>query len=193
MASARLHDDASRVAGFDARAPRSLGAVSRRHQLKVSCPSAEHAAGETTVELGLRPELHDRRPASKGGNNESSARRGLGNLTIIGACPLEQLQPTDGFIVVTPSGSAVSRQIARRPTLPQRNTSERIGLDIEQTGQNGTRRPGPTVAPPQTVQPGVGGISSLPAPSPAAPAQAEAKAKGTRPEQQASAAPGFSF
>jgi hypothetical protein len=56
-------------------------------------------------------------------------------------------------------------------------------------------RPGPTVAPPRTASPGMGGVASAPArqlPSPAQPRQVEANAKATRP-QTASAAPGFSF
>lgn len=162
-------------------------------------PSLTTRRAETTVELGSGQSFMIGGLLRNGGNNSVERTPGLGNLPIIGALFRSnsfQHNETELVIVVTPY--LVRPVTATQISLPtdgfqSATTSERIGLDIEQTGENGAQRPGPTVAPPQTVQPGVGGMTSLPEPQPAAPARAEAKAKATRPEQQASAAPGFSF
>jgi pilus assembly protein CpaC len=162
-------------------------------------PSLTTRRAETTVELGSGQSFMIGGLLRNGGNNSVERTPGLGNLPIIGALFRSnsfRRNETELVIVVTPFlvRPVTAAQIAL-PTdgFSSATTGERVGLDLEHNSRNGEQRPGPTVAPPQTAQPGVGGMSSLPAPQPAAPARAEAKPKATRPEPQASAAPGFSF
>ena len=161
-------------------------------------PSLTTRRAETTVELGSGQAFMIGGLLRNGGNNSVERTPGLGNLPIIGALFRSnsfRRDETELVIVVTPYlvRPVTAGQIAL-PTDGFRSatTGERVGLDREHGGQDGGLRPGPTVAPPQTVQPGVGGMSSLPAPQPPAPARAETRPQATKPEQ-ASAAPGFSF
>ncbi|HEY0043235.1 MAG TPA: type II and III secretion system protein family protein [Allosphingosinicella sp.] len=150
---------------------------------------------ETTVELGSGQSFMLAGLLSNTGNNSIERTPGLGNLPIIGALFRSnsfRKSETELVIIVTPYlvRPVNARDIAlptdgyRSPT-----TAERVLLGTLD-GKAGGPRPGPTAAPPRTVQPsplGTTGAAALPRPAPARPQAQTARAS------QPSAAPGFSF
>ena len=102
-------------------------------------------------------------------------------------------------IVVTPYlVNPVSASQIALPTDGYRgaNTAERVFLGTSDYGRSGAQRPMPTMGPPRSAAPGLGGTAAVvpqsgPAPLPA-PQQRAEKPPAVRTEQ-ASAAPGFSF
>jgi pilus assembly protein CpaC len=161
-------------------------------------PSLTTRRTETTVELGSGQSFMIGGLLRNGGNNSIERTPGLGRLPILGALFRSNSfrhNETELVIVVTPY--LVKPVNANQIALPtdgfrSATTGERVMMGEEQGRSSGAPRPGPTVAPPQTSAPGMGGLSALPAPRPAAPAQRSPQQVATRP-QQPSAAPGFSF
>jgi pilus assembly protein CpaC len=158
-------------------------------------PSLTTRRAETTVELGSGQSFMIGGLLRNGGNNSVERTPGLGNLPILGALFRSnsfRRNETELVIVVTPY--LVRPVNAGQIALPtdgfrSATTGERVLLDQEQNGVS-ERRPGPTVATPQSAGPGMSAVGHVPAPQPAP--RREAKAQATRPEQPA-AAPGFSF
>jgi pilus assembly protein CpaC len=159
-------------------------------------PSLTTRRAETTVELGSGQSFMIGGLMRNGGNNSIERTPGLGSLPIIGALFRSnnfRRNETELVIVVTPY--LVRPVNASEIALPtdgfrSANTTERVLLGREGNGVDGDRRPGPTVAPPQTAAPGVGALGSLPAP--AAPQVQREQQAATKPSQP-SAAPGFNF
>ncbi|HEY0131998.1 MAG TPA: type II and III secretion system protein family protein [Allosphingosinicella sp.] len=163
-------------------------------------PSLTTRRVETTVELGSGQSFMIGGLLRNSNSNSIEKAPILGNLPIIGAL-FRSTQfrrgETELVIVVTPY--LVKPVNASQIALPtdgfrSSNTAERVMLGTSEYNKP-VPRPGPTMAPPRTASPGMGGVASVPArqlPAPAQPRQAEANAKATRP-QTAAAAPGFSF
>ncbi|CAA9522711.1 MAG: Type II/IV secretion system secretin RcpA/CpaC, associated with Flp pilus assembly [uncultured Sphingosinicella sp.] len=162
---------------------------------------------ETTVELGSGQSF------MIGGllrhNNSNSVEKApfLGDIPILGALFRSngfRKDETELVIVVTPY--LVKPVSASQIALPtdgyrQSNDTQRILLDQREDSRSGERRPGPVVAPPAVIAPGVGGVGSAALPAPLVPAPAPASApvkQAAIPARSASvsktsAAPGFSF
>ena len=164
-------------------------------------PSLTTRRTETTVELGSGQSFMIGGLLSNGGNNSVEKTPGLGSLPIIGALFRSnsfRRNETELVIIVTPY--LVKPVNAGQIALPtdgfrSANTAERVLLDQPHFGRNGTPRPGPTLAQPETVTPGIGpavGAAAVPrAPAPAP--ERQAQQQPAVPTRAASAAPGFSF
>ena len=164
-------------------------------------PSLTTRRAETTVELGSGQSFMIAGLLRNTGSNSVERTPGLGRLPVIGALFRSngfRRNETELVIVVTPY--LVRPVNAREIALPtdgfhNANTGQRVILDQEHGGQSGERRPGPTVANPQTVAPGIGQPSAAAAPPPAPQRQQQRQAQRT-PARQASApavSPGFNF
>ena len=158
---------------------------------------------ETTVELGSGQSLMLAGLLRNNVNNTIEKAPFLGDIPILGALFRSQgfrKDETELVIVVTPY--LVKPVSANQIALPtdgyrQGNDSQRILLDQREDSRSGERRPGPVIAPAQTVAPGVGAVGSAELPRPAAPAsepirQAALPAR-TASVAKPSATPGFSF
>ncbi|HEX8223346.1 MAG TPA: type II and III secretion system protein family protein [Allosphingosinicella sp.] len=179
--------------------------LSSAGSIKVSgfeVPSLTTRRTETTVELGSGQSFMIGGLLSNGGNNSIERTPFLGNLPIIGALFRSNTfrrNESELVIIVTPYlvNPVTASQIAL-PTDGYRgaNTAERVFLGTAEYGRSGARRPMPTMAPPRSASPGMGGTAALPSrPAPAqlpAPQQRADKPAAVRTEQ-ASATPGFSF
>jgi pilus assembly protein CpaC len=163
-------------------------------------PSLTTRRVETTVELGSGQSFMIGGLLRNNSSNSIEKAPVLGNLPIIGALfrsTSYRKGETELVIIVTPYlVKPVSASQIALPTDGFRSstTAERVMLGTSEYNKP-VPRPGPTMAPPRTASPGMGGVASAPQrqlPAPAQPRQAEATAKATRP-QAASAAPGFSF
>jgi pilus assembly protein CpaC len=163
-------------------------------------PSLTTRRVETTVELGSGQSFMIGGLLRNSSSNSIEKAPVLGNLPILGALfrsTQYRKGETELVIVVTPY--LVKPVNASQIALPtdgfrSATTAERVMLGTSEYNKP-VPRPGPTMAPPRTASPGMGGVASAPArqlPAPAQPRQAEAQAKATRP-QTATAAPGFSF
>ena len=156
---------------------------------------------ETTVELGSGQSFMLAGLLRNNANNTIEKTPFLGDLPIIGALFRSQgfrKDETELVIVVTPYlVKPVSASQIALPTdgFRQSNDSRRIFLDQREDSRSGERRPGPVVAPAQTVAPGVGAVGSAELPKPVAPAPARQAAVPARTVAvaKASAKPGFSF
>lgn len=158
---------------------------------------------ETTVELGSGQSF------MIGGllrhNNSNSVEKApfLGDIPILGALFRSngfRKDETELVIVVTPYlVKPVSADQIALPTdgYRQSNDTQRVLLDQREDSRSGERRPGPVIAPPQRVSPGMSGVGSAALPPPSAPAR-EPVRQAARPAAVAAAArpsatPGFSF
>jgi pilus assembly protein CpaC len=163
-------------------------------------PSLTTRRVETTVELGSGQSFMIGGLLRNSSSNSIEKAPVLGNLPIIGALfrsTQYRKGETELVIVVTPYlVKPVNASQIALPTDGYRSatTAERTFLGTSEYNKP-VPRPGPTMAPPRTASPGMGGVASVPArqlPAPAQPRQGEAQAKATRPQTPA-AAPGFSF
>ncbi|MFN3389909.1 MAG: pilus assembly protein N-terminal domain-containing protein [Allosphingosinicella sp.] len=165
-------------------------------------PSLTTRRTETTVELGSGQSFMIGGLLSNGGNNSVERTPGLGKLPIIGALFRSnsfRRNETELVIVVTPY--LVRPVNAGQIALPtdgfrSANTAERVLLDQPHFGRSGGERPGPRLAQPETVAPGIGPMGAAPAPQSPGPAPAPERQAQQQPAvrtQAASAAPGFSF
>ncbi|MEO7177942.1 MAG: type II and III secretion system protein family protein [Allosphingosinicella sp.] len=165
-----------------------------------SVPGLTTRRAETTVELGSGQSfMIGGLLRNTSGNNTDKAPL-IGSLPIIGALFRSnsfKRNETELVIVVTPY--LVRPVNASQIALPTdgfrgANGMERVFLGTGEYDKSAPR-PGPSMAGPRTVSPGMGGVASAPRqlPAPAQPRQAQAGAKATRPQTTASAAPGFSF
>jgi pilus assembly protein CpaC len=159
-------------------------------------PALTTRRAETTVELGSGQSFMIGGLLSNSGNNSVEKAPFLGDIPILGALFRSQgfrRNETELVIVVTPYlVKPVSANQIALPTdgLRQSNDSQRILLDQREDGRSGERRPGPTMAPPQVVTPGIGAVAN------AAPMASRTVQPARRPETAAAkpaAAPGFSF
>jgi pilus assembly protein CpaC len=169
-------------------------------------PSLVTRRAETTVELGSGQSFMIAGLMRNGGTNSVERTPGLGRVPVIGALFRSnrfRRNETELVIVVTPY--LVRPVNARDIALPtdgfrSARTVDRVMLDRQHAGQSGEQRPGPTVAAPQTVAPGVGPIGAVAVPPPAQPQrrpQREAQRQPARSAGQPTAAaaptPGFNF
>jgi pilus assembly protein CpaC len=158
---------------------------------------------ETTVELGSGQSFMIGGLLRHNNSNTIEKAPFLGDIPILGALFRSngfRKDETELVIVVTPY--LVKPVSAGEIALPtdgyrQSNDSQRVFLDQREDSRSGERRPGPVVAPPQVVAPGLRGVGSAALPEPAAPAPAPVK-QAAVPARSASvtktsAAPGFSF
>ena len=163
-----------------------------------SVPGLTTRRAETTVELGSGQSfMIGGLLRNTSGNNTDKAPL-IGSLPIIGALFRSnsfKRNETELVIVVTPY--LVRPVNASQIALPTdgfrgANGMERVFLGTGEYSKPAPR-PGPSTAGPRAAGPGMGGVASAPRqlPAPAQPRQAQAKA--TRPQTNASAAPGFSF
>jgi pilus assembly protein CpaC len=160
-------------------------------------PALTTRRAETTVELGSGQSFMIGGLLSNSGNNSVEKAPFLGDIPILGALFRSQgfrRNETELVIVVTPYlVKPVSASEIALPTdgLRHSNDSQRILLDQREDGRSGERRPGPTMAPPQVVTPGIGAVGS------AAPAATRTPVQPARRQDAASAkpaaTPGFSF
>ena len=155
---------------------------------------------ETTVELGSGQSMMIGGLLRNSSSNSTEKAPWLGDIPILGALFRSnsfRKNETELVIVVTPylvkpvnAGQIALPTDGFRPA----NDAQRIILDQQHRSISGVRRPGPTVAPPLTVAPGLSRIGAADAPlspAPAPPKQAQQKA--TLPQRSASVTPGFSF
>ena len=176
--------------------------LSSAGSIKVSgfeVPSLTTRRTETTVELGSGQSFMIGGLISNGGNNSIERTPFLGSLPILGALFRSNTfrrNESELVIVVTPYlVNPVSASQIALPTDGYRgaNTAERVFLGTAEYGRSGAKRPMPTMAPPQSASPGMGGVAAAPAPARLpAPQQRADKPAAVRTEQ-ASATPGFSF
>jgi pilus assembly protein CpaC len=165
----------------------------------ITIPALTTRRTETTVELGSGQSFMIGGLLQNGGNNSVDRAPFLGNLPILGALfrsKSYRRNESELVIIVTPylvrpvnAGEIVLPTDGYRST----STGRQILLDQDEAGRNGARarRPGPTVAEPQS-SPGISGVSSAPAQPPAPAGRREPAQTAMRPEQS-SASPGFSF
>jgi pilus assembly protein CpaC len=164
-------------------------------------PSLVTRRAETTVELGSGQSFMIAGLMRNTGTNTVERTPGLGRLPVIGALFRSngfRRNETELVIVVTPY--LVRPVNARDIALPtdgfhNANSGQRVLLDQEHGGQSGERRPGPTVAGPETVAPGIAQPSAAAVPPPAPQRQPQRQAQRA-PARQASgpaASPGFNF
>lgn len=152
-------------------------------------PGLTTRRAETTVELGSGQSFMIAGLLRNTHNSSIDSTPGLGNIPILGALFRSnrwRREETELVIVVTPYlVRPVSADQIALPTDGYRapNDLERVFLGTTFDGDTGARRPGPTMAPPTTVQPGLETGQA----QPPAPAQPNAEAA------TANAAPGFSF
>ncbi len=162
----------------------------------VQIPALTTRRAETTVELGSGQSFMIGGLMQNNANNSVSKTPWLGDIPILGALfrsTAFRRNETELVIIVTPYlVKPVSANQLALPTDGYRfpDDAKRILLDQANAGRSGERQPMPSVAPPQTVAPGVGVIGNA-EPVPVAP--------GVAPVQQAqrpvapSVKPGFSF
>ena len=162
-------------------------------------PSLTTRRAETTVELGSGQSFVIGGLMSNSGNNTVEKAPFLGDIPILGALFRSQgfrRNETELVIVVTPYlVKPVNASQIALPTDGYRdsNDTQRVFLDQRHDGRTGERRPGPAVAQPRVVAPGVGplGSATVPVPAPVPPVQ---QAKRAAPAAaKASATPGFTF
>lgn len=159
-------------------------------------PALTTRRAETTVELGSGQSFMIAGLLQNSHNSTVDRAPGLGDVPILGALFRSnrwRRQETELVIVVTPYlVQPVSANQIALPTDGYRSPStvERVLLGRTSGGESGATRPGPTMAPPTTVQPGIdtGAANQAPA-SPAVPQQQNAVVEPSG----SSAAPGFSF
>ncbi|HEY0014191.1 MAG TPA: type II and III secretion system protein family protein [Allosphingosinicella sp.] len=166
-------------------------------------PSLTTRRAETTVELGSGQSFMIAGLLRNTGGNSTNRAPGLGNLPVIGALFRSnsfRRNETELVIIVTPY--LVRPVNARDIALPtdgfrSANDASRLLLDRQHSSRNDPR-PGPTVATPQTVAPGIGAPSAAAvqpahaAPAPARGVQARSQASA-QPSAAPAAAPGFNF
>jgi len=159
-------------------------------------PALTVRRAETTVELGSGQSFMIAGLMQNGHNSTIDRTPGLGEVPILGALFRSnswRRAETELVIVVTPY--LVQPVSANQIVLPtdgyqSPSTAERLLLGRTTDGVSGATRPGPTMAPPTTVQPGVNTGAANEAPvSPAVPQQQNAAAQPSG----SGAAPGFSF
>lgn len=120
---------------------------------------------ETTVELGSGQSFVIGGLLSNGGNNSVEKTPFLGSLPILGALFRSngfRRNETELVIVVTPYlVRPVNAQQIALPTDGFRSASdpERLLADRDHESVSGGRRPGPTMAGPQTLAPSIGAVS----------------------------------
>jgi pilus assembly protein CpaC len=163
-------------------------------------PSLVTRRSETTVELGSGQSMVIAGLLRNSGNNSIDRVPWLGRVPILGALFRSnnfRRNETELVIVVTPY--LVRPVNASQISLPtdgyrHANDAQRVFVGQEQQSREGERRPLPTSVAPQTVAPGVGGISSAPATPGREPVQEAQRPQALPPRQTAAAAqPGFSF
>lgn len=155
----------------------------------IDIPGLATRRAETTVELGSGQSFMIGGLLQNKGSNTIEKTPFLGDIPILGALFRStgfRKSETELVIVVTPY--LVKPVNASQIALPTdgfriSNDTQRVFLDQREDSHTGEQRPGPRVAPPQTVAPAIGALSqSAPAQQAPAPAQAAPSAK-----------PGFSF
>jgi pilus assembly protein CpaC len=154
-------------------------------------PSLTTRRTETTVELGSGQSFMIAGLMRNVGANSVERTPGLGRLPILGALFRSngfRRNETELVIIVTPY--LVRPVNASQIALPtdgfhSANTAGRVLLDQQHNSVSGEPRPGPTVAAPQTMSPG---IAAMPQPQPA-----QAARSGRPQPATSSAAPGFNF
>jgi pilus assembly protein CpaC len=163
-------------------------------------PSLTTRRTETTVELGSGQSFMIGGLLRNSASNSTEKAPWLGDLPILGALFRSnsfRRNETELVIVVTPYlVKPVNAQQIALPTdgFRSANDAERILIDQQHRSRSGDQRPGPSVAPPRAVSPGIGAVGAANVPAPAAPAPVrQAQPKATRPQQNASVTPGFSF
>lgn len=159
-------------------------------------PALTTRRAETTVELGSGQSFMIAGLMQNSHNSTVDRTPGIGDVPILGALFRSnrwRRNETELVIVVTPY--LVQPVSADQIALPtdgylSPNAAERLLLGRTYGGETGATRPGPTMAPPTTVQPGIetGAANQVPA-SPTAPQQQNASAQAAG----SGAAPGFSF
>jgi pilus assembly protein CpaC len=157
-------------------------------------PSLTTRRVETTVELGSGQSFVIGGLLQNGGNNSVERAPFLGNLPILGALFRSnsfRRNETELVIVVTPY--LVRPVNAAQIALPtdgfrSANDPERLLLDKQHSSRSGETRPGPVMAPPQIVAPGLttGSVNPAPPAGTSAP-QSAARAPVAAPK------PGFGF
>jgi pilus assembly protein CpaC len=158
---------------------------------------------ETTVELGSGQSFMLAGLMRHNNSNSIEKAPFLGDIPILGALFRStgfQKDETELVIVVTPYlVKPVSADQIALPTdgYRQSNDTQRVILDQREDSRSGERRPGPVIAPPQRVAPGMNGVGSAALPQPPAPARVPVR-QAARPAAVAaaprpSATPGFSF
>jgi pilus assembly protein CpaC len=153
-------------------------------------PSLTTRRAETTVELGSGQSFMIAGLLRNSGNNSVDRAPFLGRLPILGALFRSnsfRRSETELVIVVTPY--LVRPVNASDIVLPtdgfhRADDAAQLLLDQQHAGRNGERRPGPTVANPQVVSPGVADVGTVPPAAAATPARAP---------RTSSPAPGFNF
>ncbi|RED15265.1 type II and III secretion system protein family protein [Parasphingopyxis lamellibrachiae] len=159
-------------------------------------PALTTRRAETTVELGSGQSFMIAGLLQNSHNTTVNRTPGLGDVPILGALFRSnrwRRAETELVIVVTPY--LVQPVSANQIALPtdgyqSPNAAERLLLGRTYRGETGATRPGPTMAPPTTVQPGIdAGAANQALPSPAGSPQQNAVAEPAG----SSAAPGFSF
>ncbi|QLC24505.1 type II and III secretion system protein family protein [Parasphingopyxis algicola] len=159
-------------------------------------PALTTRRAETTVELGSGQSFMIAGLLQNSHNSTVDRTPGLGDVPILGTLFRSnrwRRAETELVIVVTPYlVQPVSANQIALPTDGYRSPSdlERVFLGRTFGGETGATRPGPTMAPPTTVQPGMdtGAANRVPS-SPAAPQTQQAAQAAS----QSGAAPGFSF
>ncbi len=159
-------------------------------------PALTTRRAETTVELGSGQSFMIAGLLDNSHNTNVDSTPGLGDIPILGALFRSnrwRREETELVIVVTPYlVQPVSANQIVLPTDGYRSPhdAERLLLGRTFGGESGAQRPGPTMAPPTTVTPGVetGAVDPATGQPAAAPAQGTAAASTPNP-----ASPGFSF
>ena len=164
-------------------------------------PGLTTRRAETTVELGSGQSFMIGGLIRNSSSNTTDKAPWLGDLPILGALFRSngfKRNETELVIIVTPY--LVKPVNAGQIALPTdgfrtAKDGERIILDQQHNSRSGEQRPRPTVGPAQTVAPAIGQVGSVNVPRPVAPAPAtkQAEQKAVRPQQSASATPGFTF
>lgn len=155
-------------------------------------PSLTTRRTETTVELGSGQSFMLAGLLRNTGGNSVQKAPFLGDIPILGALFRSQgfrRDETELVIVVTPY--LVKPVNASQIALPtdgyrQSNDSQRIFLDQREDSRSGERRPGPAIAPAQTVAPAAGMVGAALTPT-SSTRQAQARPAKALPS------PGFSF
>jgi pilus assembly protein CpaC len=160
-------------------------------------PGITTRRAETTIELGSGQSFMIGGLLSNAHNNSTDKAPGLGDLPILGALFRSnsfRRSETELVIVVTPYlVKPVSAGDIALPTdgYKAATDAERLLLGQSFSGKSGVTRPMPSMAPPTTSQPGVGGAgpgaSLMQQPAPAKPAKNKSAAAKPAPDA------GFSF
>jgi pilus assembly protein CpaC len=164
----------------------------------ITIPALTTRRAETTVELGSGQSFMIGGLMQANSSNAVDKAPFLGSLPILGALFRStnfRRNETELMIVVTPYlvRPITATQVAL-PTDGYRDSgsAENFLVGKVERGVDGERRPGPTVVPGQSAAPALSAAGPQ-LPAPGTPPQREAQQKAVRPQQQASAAPGFSF